>query len=335
MRRFKATTLFLVLILAVFLVGLQAGDRKEIRKTFDGVELIRFKTMTGNCIVKKAEGNEVTVHLEYEGDDGYFKPHIAKEGTTLVLRDKLGSGEDSLWTISVPAKTGVSGTAISGNFSIEGVTADINVKTISGNIDAVDCTGEIKLFTTSGELNVTNLAGEIGIYGMSSDLKIKKLVGELDIKTASGDIEAENLEGKISLKVASGDIEIENARGEFKIQAASGDIEAKGIAITAPSSLKVASGDVEIILAASPAQELKLAAASGNVVLDYNGNPVNGWFEFRSRVDSGRIICPFAFDKEEVEEKWGKKYNVKSFKKRSDTPKIYIHTSSGTAELKK
>lgn len=335
MKRFKTTTLFLVLILAVFLVNLQAGDRKEIRKTFNGIELVRFKTMTGNCIVKKAEGNDVTVHLEYESGDDFFKPHISKEGTTLVIRDKLGSGEDSMWTIFVPVKTAVNVTSISGNCTIEGVTADIDVKTVSGNIEAMDCTGDIKLFSTSGELNAANLTGDIGIHGMSSDLKIKKLVGELEIKTASGDIEASDLEGKISMKVASGDIEIENAKGEFKIQTASGDIEAKGITITNPSSLKVASGDVELILAVSPAHDLNLATASGNVVLDYNGNPINGWFEFKSRVDSGRIISPFPFDKEEVEEKWGKKYNVKSFKKGSGTPKIYIHTSSGTAELKK
>lgn len=336
MRQFKTITLFLILIVAVLWVNLQADDGKEITKTFKDIDLVKFKTMTGDCVVKKAEGKNVTVHLRYEGGEDFFKPHISKEGTTLIIRDKLGSGgEDSVWTISVPGKTTVKAAAISGNFSIEGVTADVEVKTVSGDIKAKDCYGDMKLFTTSGEMSAVNLEGEIDLKGLSSDLVIKKLKGKLDIKTASGDIEAGDLEGKISIKVASGDIEIKKAKGEFKIQAASGDIDAVGITITNSSAFKVASGDVEIILVKSPAHDLKLASASGDVVLDYNGNPINGWFEFRARVDNGKIRSPFTFDKEEIEEKWSKKYNVKSFKKGEDTPKIYLHTSSGTAELKK
>jgi hypothetical protein len=98
---------------------------------------------------------------------------------------------------------------------------------------------------------------------------------------------------------------------------------------------KVASGDVEITLAKSVGHDLTLASASGNVVLDYNGNPVKGWFEFKARADRGQIVCPFKFDKEEVVEKLGKKYNVKSFKKDGDTPGVFIHTATGKAVLEK
>lgn len=341
MKTIRTLIIFFVIVPALFLVNLQAGngnngDKKEIRKTFEGIDAVKFRTMSGNCVIKKAEGSKVTVHLVYETGSDFFKPHVEKDGNTLQVKDKLGSGgEDSVWTISVPAKTAVEFTSVSGDFSVEGITADIEARTVSGDIKAVDCTGKIYLNTTSGEFTLENLNGLIDLKGMSSDMKISKLTGEMDVKTTSGDIEIEKLEGKFSLKMASGDIEMKGVKGEFKIQSASGDIDMSDVTLTGPSTVKVASGDIEIILANSPAHELTLASASGDTVIDYNGNPVNGWFEFRARAGHGRIVSPFAFDKEETEEKWGQKYDVKSFKRGGDSPRIYLHTTSGTAELKK
>lgn len=341
MKTIRILITFFVIVPALFLGNLQAGngnnaDKKEIKKTFEGIDSVKFRTMNGGCVIKKAEGREVTVHLVYEADNDFFKPRVEKDGNTLQVKDKLGSGgEDSVWTISVPAKTAVEFTSVSGNFSVEGITADIEARTVSGDIKAVDCTGNIQLNTTSGEFNLENLSGRIDIKGMSSDMKISKLTGEMEVKTASGDIEIEKLEGKLSLKMASGDIEMRAVKGEFKIQSASGDIDMSDVTVTGPSTFKVASGDIEIVLAASPVHAITLASASGDTVLDYNGNPVNGWFEFRARAGHDRIVSPFAFDKEGTEEKWGQKYDVKSFKKGGDSPRIYIHTTFGTAELKK
>ena len=127
----------------------------------------------------------------------------------------------------------------------------------------------------------------------------------------------------------------EKLSGDIDIQTASGDINASDILIENESQFKVASGDVEVTLTESVAHNLTLASAFGDAVLDYNGNPLNGWFELTASVEDGMIISPFKFDKEEIKEKWGKEYAVKSFEKGSDTPKIYIKTATGKAVLKK
>ncbi len=332
MRKLNKITLLVVFILSISLVNIHAG---EIKKTFKNIKEVKFKGMSSDCVVKGVKGNEVIVYLEYTSDNDYFKPQIKEDNGTLILKDRWHGGEECVWTITVPPKTAVKLSSVSGDFSIEGLESEIDAKTVSGDITARDCKGEVRLNSTSGEFEVKNLEGEIDLDGASSDMKAEKLSGDIEIQTASGDIEAVAFKGEISLKAASGDIEIEQAKGEFKVQTASGDINASDISIENESQFKVASGDVEVTLTESVAHDLTLASASGDAVLDYNGNPIKGWFEFTALVEDGMIISPFKFDKEEIEEKWGKKYAVKSFKKGSDTPKIYIKTASGKAVLKK
>ncbi|RLD82125.1 MAG: hypothetical protein DRJ10_05370 [Bacteroidetes bacterium] len=86
-------------------------------------------------------------------------------------------------------------------------------------------------------------------------------------------------------------------------------------------------------MAKSSSYDLTLSSASGDVTLNYNGNDLSGFYEFTARVKKGRIISPVKFDKEEVIEKNGKKYDVKSFTKGNSSPIILIKTSSGTAKL--
>jgi len=331
-RKYKKIALLTVFILSIFLVNIHAG---EIKKTFKNITEVRFKGMSSDCVVKKAAGNEVTVHLVYTSDSDYSKPQIKEDNGTLILRDMWHDGEECVWTITVPSKTAVKLSSVSGDFSIDGVKSDIDAKTVSGDITAMDCKGVVRLTSASGEFEVKNLEGKISLDGASSDIKAETLSGDIDLQTASGDIEAVGFNGTISLKAASGDIEIEEAKGEFKVKTASGDINASDISIQKESLFKVASGDVKIILAESAAHDLTLASASGDAVLDYNGNPISGWFELTALVEDGMIISPFKFDKEEIEEKWGKRYAVKSFKIKSDTPKIYIKTATGKAVLKK
>lgn len=337
MKKFRIITLLLIFMLAISLGNMHAGEEQKITKTFKAKELVKFQTISGDCFVKKGKAGEITVHLEYESSGDMFKPRMEEEGSVLVLRDKISGsgGGDSLWIIMVPEKTNIKSSSVSGDFSVDGLNSEISARTVSGEISAENSSGHIQLVSVSGDFTLENLKGDLEIKGVSSDMDAKNLSGNIEINTASGDIDIEEMDGEISVKVASGDIDIKGARGEFKIKTASGDIEASGISIEAESMFKVASGDVKITLARSVGNDLTLASASGNVALDYNGNPVKGWFEFKALADRGQIVCPFKFDKEEVVEKLGKKYDVKSFKKDGDTPRIYIHTATGKAVLEK
>jgi hypothetical protein len=334
--RFKAIVLCLVFMGSLFLVGHYAYGEHEICKTFKDIKVVQLNTFSGDCVVKKASGSEVEILFIHTYSNARFEPRFEEDGDKLILKEKFhlsGSG-DSTWHISVPDKTRVLFQSISGNFTASGVKGGITANTVSGDLAVRDCKGELNLKSISGELDVKNLSGYINVTGVSSSLDIKDLSGEIRIITASGDIKAERLDGSILIKCPSGDIEIKDAKGNIEVKAASGDINAEGIIITKESSFKIASGDVYVGLAKSAEQNLSLECASGDAILNYNGNPIEGHFEFKAIADRGDIISPFPFDKEEEEEKWGKKYLIKSFIRGLDIPKIRIYTASGKAELR-
>jgi DUF4097 and DUF4098 domain-containing protein YvlB len=334
--KLKTVVLCLVFMGLLFLAGLYAYGEHEIRKTFKNKKVVQLNTFSGDCVVKKASGSEVEILFIHSYSTTSFEPRFEEDGDKLIIKEKFhlsGSG-DSTWNISVPDKTTVLFQTISGNFTAEGVRGSITANTVSGDIAARDCQGELNLTCVSGELNMKNLSGDINLTGVSSNLELRDLSGEIRVNTASGDIKAERLDGSILVKCPSGDIEIRDAKGSIEVKAASGDINAEGIIITKESSFKVASGDVYVGLAKSAEQNLSLECASGDAILNYNGNPIEGYFEFKAIADRGDIISPYPFEKEEEEEKWGKKYLIKSFKRELDIPKIRIYTASGKAELR-
>lgn len=315
------------------------SDKREITRTFRARGIVQIQTMSGSCSFKKGKNHEIIVQVIMDSSAGLFEPIMEEERytNTLILRDKSqGSdeGSNARWIVTVPEKTGIKSSSISGNFSVVGLNGEIAAKTISGDIIARDCSGNLRFVSVDGVIKVQDLKGTIQLKGISSNIEFKNLSGKMEINTASGEIRGTELNGDISCAVASGDVEINKAEGGFKIKTASGDIDASDITILAASEFKVTSGEVEVVLSKSAEHNLTLVSTAGSAILNYNGNPIKGWFEFKALSERGNIVSPFKFDKEEIKEEWNQKYDVKGFQKDSDSPKIHIFTSSGEAVLK-
>jgi Toastrack DUF4097 len=333
MRRFILLGLFMV---SIFLVQGTAQEEQEVRKSFTGKKAVQLNTMSGDCVIKGSTGDELKVRFVHTYSNTSFEPQFKEEGSTLILKEKFrlsGSG-NSTWYLIVPEGTGIKVSSISGDISVKNTKGKISVTSVSGDVKAHDCSGSMEFKSASGDLDVENLLGDVTVRGASSDLRITHLTGNIQVKTASGDVDAEKLEGDVIIKSPSGDIEIKESSGTFDIKTASGEIHATHIQIKKESYFKTASGDINLTLSKSTTEDLHLDTASGDAILNYNGNPIEGYFEFRIAADNGKIISPFPFEKEEETKKWGKKYLIKGFKRELDIPKIYISTASGTAILK-
>lgn len=310
---------------------------KQIRKTFKNISSVHVSTMNGDCVIKKGNGSDVEVMFEHTYSNLAFEPQFLIEGEgTLVLKEKFrlkGDGE-STWTVFVPQKTDIRFSSIGGSFSVVGLDSNISAKTVSGDVTTKNCHGQLTLSSISGNMEVEDLSGKIDLKCISNDLKVQKLAGDVRITVGSGDLDASQLEGTIAIKAPSGDVTLDDAKGVFKVKTASGDIIAKNITITKPSYFKVASGEVNVTLGQPLDFDLTLDSASGDAVLNYNGHPIEGYFQFKAESGRGEIICPFPFDKEEEQEKWGKTYLIKSVKRVVEIPKVYIYTATGKAVLK-
>ncbi len=335
MRNIKIIIIFLVLVLAIFFLSAYPAGNQEIKKTFPVKKLVKISTITGDCTVARGKEGEIKVHLRLDKPDKFFKPIIEEEPDSLLLREKTPGGEIARWQLFVPGNTGIVFTSATGNFSVKGLNSDISASSAAGKISAAGCRGNLEIKNAGGDVTVEDHQGDADIKSISGDIRVKKLSGGARIKALSGDIDARELQGSFDLKAASGDVDIQEANGRFTVVCVSGDIEADAVTIKGESLFKVVSGDIYIRLSKSIGCDLNLYSASGKVALNYNGHPIKGYFEFRSRAELGKIISPFKFDKEEEIFEYGKKYLVKSFKREGAVPRIIIKTATGKAVLEK
>ncbi|MDD4050499.1 MAG: DUF4097 family beta strand repeat-containing protein [candidate division Zixibacteria bacterium] len=168
----------------------------------------------------------------------------------------------------------------------------------------------------------------------SGRLVIRGLQGEFEASTASGEIEIIDCGGEFHFSTASGDISARNCTGAFDLSTASGEIMASSVTLDEPGSFSTASGTAEVHPAKTPEFNLSVSSASGSAIVDYDGNPVKGTFEFTAKKRNGEIDAPFAFDHEEEFRRYGDRYVRKTFTKETDGPLIEISTASGEAILK-
>ncbi|UCC79283.1 MAG: DUF4097 family beta strand repeat protein, partial [Candidatus Zixiibacteriota bacterium] len=267
----------------------------------------------------------------------------------LILTAFSGNDDETAWKFEdirlIKVKT------LSGDCIIEkGKTGEVGVNVVKGynprkacrtlvrhDGETLEITEEIT-GTGSGRSTIWTLYVpddiEVEFFSTSGGMKISDVKGKFSGQTASGSYELTNCEGKFAFNTASGDYDIRNCRGMFKISSASGDIDAVGLEVDARSSLASASGNVKVTVGKTPEYDLNVGSASGRAVLDYDGNSLEGYFEFEANARTGDIDSPIDFDDEETFYKNKQRYVRKWFVRGNDKPEITIGTGSGRVALK-
>jgi len=276
-------------------VETQEKKFSEITKTFSKKDVVNMNFVSGDCKIIKSESDNINVTVSYRiKDENSFEPQMNESDNSLTLTElfKVSTSGEIKWKISIPAGTKINFNSASGDFKLNDLSAEIVVNTASG--DAV----------------------------------IENSGGNIKINTASGDIKLLNTDGNLKFSTASGDIVINNSKSSFKISTASGDIKASNVALTDKSSFNTASGDVGVGLTSSPDYDISINTASGDAILNYNGNPISGHFELTVGRNSGDIVAPFKLDNEtETGNNHSKK--VKKITIDKETPVIKISSASG------
>jgi len=298
----KRLTILAIIFLSLVFLNLHtySAKKKEVNKTFKPKEIVKIKTVSGDCVVKKGKSSEIRVHLVYTYPSDRFEPIFKEQGNALIFKEEFtGCGDmegTSSWTVTVPVKT------------------------------------DIDFSSASGDLFASGLESEVDAEAASGSIKVEDIKGKLRIQVASGDIRVKKSEGDIMVKTASGSIDINSSRGAFKVKCASGDINATEILLKETGTFKTASGDIRVRLAKTSEYDMDLATASGNINLDYNGNPVKGYFEFKGK--RRNIDSDIPFDNKDESYKYSP-FVKKYFKKGGDSPEVSLQTVSGELEFKK
>jgi len=298
---FKTAAIAGLAILLLFVFADAKRQKKELEKTFEGLDRIKIETISGDCVIERSESNQITLVVisAYDPPES-FEPRIKERGSTLYLSEDMhGSNSGySTWILAVPD--------------------DI----------------EIDFSSASGDLAISDVRGRFAASTASGDVEVERASGEYDFSTASGDVRMEDCTGEFDISTASGDIRASGCAGIFDLSSASGDVIGRLVTLEDDGEFSAASGDVDVRLGASSDFDISVGTASGAATLDLNGHEQKGRFEMLAKVRSGGIDCPFSFDEEETFERHGDKYVMKSFSRGGDDPLITISTASGEAELR-
>lgn len=314
--KLKITTLVGCLFLYAFSYGQQ-----KVEKNFTGIDNINMSTSSGDCIVKKSDGNKVYVLLEHNFDTNRYEPVIEQSGSTLKIKEVFSRGSSSgfaKWTLMVPDNVEIKFNTGSGNFSASNLKVSLNLNTGSGNY-AFD-----------------RIIGDIVSNSGSGNMSISSFEGEMKSNTGSGNIRVSGAKGELKLNCGSGNIDITNTNAGIKANVGSGNISGSGMLIASSSSFNSGSGDVELTLSASPKADLSVNSGSGDAELDYDGNEIEGLITMKANKKNGDIEAPFDFDStEEINENGNQTVIKKTAKIGNSNLKINVSTGSGTASISK
>jgi hypothetical protein len=312
-------TAFLAIL---FTINITA-QKKEISKSFSGIKEVEVSTVLGGMLLQKSPDNQVHIKIVHNYTDNEFEVKFKEKGDRLDVEADLDIDDDSdgkysKWTILVPSKTEVELKSGTGSITIEKIDIDVEGSTGTGKIEIAGCNGDFELSSGTGNVRVENCEG---------DFEVSSGTGTVRIFKSSGDFEASSGTGKVI---------VDNCTGSFEASSGTGNCKVSNITITEEAEIRSGTGDAEVTNPKGSQFKLEVSSGTGDAVLDLDSAPVEGYFEFTASQRKGRIVSPYSFDREEVYENGNdEKYDRKSFTKGKSTPKYYINTGTGTAELKK
>lgn len=306
-------TLTVLFTTALFALNVHA---QQIDQDFSDIDKIEISTGSSDCVVKQGQGTDVNVKLHHDRGEN-FKPSVKQSGTKLTIRENSQgrNNGDATWTLSVPNGIRIDFNTGSGNFSANGLDIELSLNAGSGDFELEELKGTVKSNAGSGDLEVNNFKGNLHSNVGSGDLSIDSATGELHLNAGSGDIEMSEIAGQIDANVGSGDIEVDN------------------ITIAGDSKFNSGSGDVQIGLKESLKHNISLNSGSGDAILDFNGNKIDGVVVMTADKLRGEISAPFPFDKEEEIDNGGNTTIKKTAKLGTGSVKIKIGTGSGEASI--
>lgn len=313
------STVFVFCLLMTAIIS--QAQEQEVNKSFSGVKKIRLNTSGGDCILVKGSSNDVNVSLKYTYSKEKFTPVMEQEGSTLVLKEEFERGSasgESKWTLTIPQNMELDFNTGAGSLKAEGLTLELKSNSGSGNVDLKNTAGAFRLNSGSGSMELNSIKGEISANSGSGSIIV------------DGAADAE-----VKANVGSGNIKIYNATGRFAANSGSGSVKADKLILTNKSSFNSGSGDIKVTLAAAPLHSLSVNSGSGDAIVDFSGNKMEGTIVMTANKKNGEIRAPFTFDKtEEIDD--DDQVRIRKTARLSDKDiQIKIGTGSGNAVVEK
>jgi DUF4097 and DUF4098 domain-containing protein YvlB len=192
-------------------------------------------------------------HVSVSGDPGHIIVQVVTRQNRL-----WGSAGSARLVVRVPARSSVSATLVSADFTVSGLTGDLKLQSVSGEVKG-DVGGDLHAGSVSGDIRLNaRSAKSIAVRTVSGDITLSGGGGETDVTTVSGTINVD-----------------EGAQSRAHFKSVSGDITAR-LAMTSDAQIdgQSVSGNINLTFAAIPAADFAVQTFSGDIENCFGPKPV-------------------------------------------------------------
>ena len=228
----------------------------------------------GSITVTGASGNEVRVRASAE--EGRVRLRSSPTLASLRASSDRGIARGVRYDVSVPAGVRVLMHTTTGDITVTGVQADIEVGNVHGDIRLTNVAGLAKVETVSGTVTASGLTGGARIEATSSNVTITG---------AEGDISVDNTSGRTTLAdIRSSAVRAESVSGAVRFQ---GVIDRSG-----RYDFSSHSGPITLTLPAGAGALVSVSTYSGSIDSDFpitlqQGSPDREEKELQFRLGDG------------------------------------------------
>jgi putative adhesin len=260
----RSLAVFVLLAIPACLDATASADGSFERTfTVTGAAELEVLTRSGDITVRSGPAGTVTIRGKIQVGHDWLRgdrqaavseieknPPLRQSGNGIHI-DYVNAHDISVdYEITAPANTRVRTQSGSGDQTMDGLQAGLDLESGSGDMRLHDLAGTVHLRTGSGDVDARNVSGVFSGETGSGDIR-------LDAKSG-GDVRAHT---------GSGTVELRGINGTLQAESGSGDISVDGIQ-TGTWEIRASSGNVDVQLPRDAAFDLEASTGSGEVMTD-------------------------------------------------------------------
>lgn len=264
MRRTMKHSLAIGICVLVASIAAFASEQGHFEKTLNvsGAADLEVLTRSGNVTVHSGSGGSIKIIGRIHVGDRWFtgnrkadveaienNPPIQQNGNSVRINyvDYRDISVD--YEITAPSDTRLRAKTGSGDQTIEGMQAGVDLETGSGDVRLRDLAGDLRVHTGSGNIEGHTVGGPLDARAGSGDLRLEEVgKGDVHVETGSGNIEVRGVDGGLRASTGSGNLRIDGTP-------------------VSNWTVKTGSGNADLKLPEQVAYDVDLSTSSGSIVV--------------------------------------------------------------------
>ena len=233
------------------------------------------------------------------------QPRISTEGNTMTVDFSRTQDARVIYDVDIqmPKKLALSIAGTSGDKSVNGLEANVDIDSNHGDVNISNMTGNATVHLHGGSLVADSIKGDLTIEGRANDLKTTNITGGVsfdgsftdiamakiakDVRFKSertdleiarldgnlnmdiGDLQADQVFGPVRVITRSKDIRLNQVSGDITVQNSHADIEVHGTDKLGTVDLSNRSGPVKVVLPPKAGFQVDGSTTGGDISSDF------------------------------------------------------------------